>query len=165
MHFLNPKDYDLLQNLLNEHVITMTEFQSWKQPEEGNLMDVAMDNHQSTSEHAWITNLIKQCGIHRFNNPKIDPVVFSQLKLDIESIKTLFSLYVYPVAIVEQALWVGILRRDTDLNVIKQMFEGFDDIFFCALCPREAAELITVYKKYAKQELKTVELEKPKYAQ
>jgi len=164
MHFINPKDFDLLQNLLNEHVLTMTEFQAWEKPEEGQFMDVAMANYQNTNDHAWITNLIKQCAIHRFNNPKIDPVVFSQLQLDIESIKTMFSLYIYPIAIVEQALWIGVLRRDTDLDAIRQMFEGFSDIFFCAICPREAAELVTVYKKYAKQELKTVELETPKYA-
>jgi len=159
MNFINAEDYDLLQLLLNDQVVAMSEFQLWEKPEEGHLMDIAIANHKNTNEKQWITALVKHCRITRFNNPKVDPVIFSQLSLDLPSIKAMFAKYVYPITIVDQALWLGVLRLDVKLDELREMFSGFDDIFFCAICPREAGELIKVYKKYAKQELKTTELE------
>lgn len=160
MHFYKPEDYKLLQTLLNESVITMTEFQKWEKPEEGLLMRSAIENADKIDEKKWIAALIKLVHIQRYEAPKVEPIIFSSLNLDIPTIRLLFDQTIYPLTIINNAIWLGMLRLDSlEHGEYKALFEDFSDVFYCAITPKEANLAEMEYRRYAKQTLKTVELE------
>jgi hypothetical protein len=154
MQFLDPKDFDLLQKLFNSQTITMSQFQKWEKPEEGSLVEVIKAHHESVSDGIWVKHLIKELKITRFNQPQIDPNIYSQLNIDPESIVSIIKSSIYPLNIVHNNLWVGVLRSDTKLDDISEVFPGFTDFFFCAVSPGEAHALDTALLKYGRQVLK-----------
>lgn len=156
MQFLDPKDFDLLQKLFNHQTIMMSQFQKWEKPEEGSLIEVVKAHHASIPDGIWVKHLIKELKITRFNRPQVDPSIYSQLSIDPESIISIIKGSVYPLNIVNNNLWVGILRSDTDLDDVSAAFPGFEGIFFCALSPSEAHALDTALLKYGRQVLKWV---------
>jgi len=154
MQFFEPKDFDLLQKLFNSQTLSMSQFQKWDKPEEGSLMETVKANRHSVEDGIWIKNVIKELKVTRFNSPHIDPSIYSQLQIDPESIVSIIRSGVYPLMIMGNDLWVGIVRPDTNLEQVKSTFPGFGHIFFCALSPRESHELDEAMLKYAKQVLK-----------
>lgn len=151
MQFLEPKDFDLLQKLFNTQTITMSQFQKWKKPEEGSIIEVIKANHTTISSGIWVKHLIKALKITRFNQPQIDPSIYSQLSIDPESIVSIIKGSIYPLIITNNNLWVGILRSDTNIGDISSVFPGFDNLFFCALSPSEAHQLDESLLKYGRQ--------------
>jgi hypothetical protein len=151
MQFLESKDFDLLQKLFNTQTITMSQFQKWDKPEEGSLMEVIKQNHETIKDGPWIRDLIKELKITRFNQPQIDASIFSQLAINPESIVAIIKSSIYPLSIVANNLWVGVLRADTELTSIPDVFPGFSRIFFCAISPREARLLDDALLRYGRQ--------------
>jgi hypothetical protein len=154
MQFLDPKDFDLLQKLFNSQTITMSQFQKWEKPEEGSLIEIVKSHHHTISEGLWVKHLIKDLKIARFNRPQIDPSIYSELNIDPESIISIIKSSIYPLCITNNNLWVGILRSDSKLDTIPEIFPEFSDLFFCALSPSDANALDSALLKYGRQVLK-----------
>lgn len=159
MQFTNPKDYELLQSMLNEGVFSLADYQSWEVPEEGELLASALHNAEKIDNKRWISSLIKVLQIHRFNAPTVHHSLFSELDLDLSSIRTIISNFCYPLSIIDDCLWVGVLKMDVKKEELVSMFEGFDELFLCAISPMEARGIEKEYRLYVKQSLKTMDLE------
>lgn len=159
MQFRNPKDYELLQAMLNEGVFSLADYQGWEEPEEGDLLASALHNAPKINSRRWIAALIKTLQIHRYNSPIVHHNLFSELALDIDSIRSIIGLFCYPLNVIDDCLWVGVLRMDVNKEELNKVFEGFDSLFLCAISPEEAVVIEKEFRLYVKQSLKTMDLE------
>jgi hypothetical protein len=157
VHFINPKDYPYLEELIQEDMLSMHQMHQMRQPEEGHLVDVLLDNHTMIDNKAWIQGMIRigQGKIIRFNAPATSPQLMEELDMDGKSLENLARLYIYPLFSNDDSIWVGILRPDTFReDLARKIFVDFKDIFYAALTPQEAVQSLQVLRQFYKQKMR-----------